>query len=598
MTQHIRPSQFVITYGPGAILESIDGPRVIPISDIGIFRSGSGLSPDDFEITDRRMASLLGNNRIFRLPTNAELELTQEKYLYETKPFPEWKLCLNTAQHDQFYILHRRSQCPICGPSGKRQEPIRFIVACQNGHMDDFDWSFFLHGTSSVCSGSDYFRWYGGGGSLSRIYLECPKCRKRSESFGKAYESEWNCSGRLPETEPLNGAPNRLGCSKRARIIQRQASNLRIPELRTLFSIPPAYTKLHSLLSTEAILDNIIGHTPTSIQELKEILKNLAENKRIQQRIVDEILQCDWEEIKKAMEDVKTPVNNSYGDMILEEFRALVDASINGAPPLRGPKPSSPVLFHVNPALVLRFRVRNGIRFRVTPVLRLRTVIVQTGYRREVYTESREADTTFQSKLVPVGFSKGDKKWYPGVEFYGEGIFIMFDDDGWSFRLKGEAAQRWENACRTRTYQADLFRDGKRRDELHPLFVWWHTMSHLLIRTISAYAGYSSASIRERVYFEETGERQRGGILLYATQPGSEGTLGGLIALVPHFQEILDQALDMLSFCSVDPLCIEQKFELGKYNGAACYGCLLLSETSCEHRNMWLDRNILLENAP
>ena len=86
--------------------------------------------------------------------------------------------------------------------------------------------------------------------------------------------------------------------------------------------------------------------------------------------------------------------------------------------------------------------------------------------------------------------------------------------------------------------------------------------------------------------------------IFYATQPGSEGTLGGLIALVPSFQHIINAALEQLQTCSGDPLCRDQKFDVGAYNGAACYGCLLLSETSCEHRNMWLDRNVMLENQP
>ena len=85
---------------------------------------------------------------------------------------------------------------------------------------------------------------------------------------------------------------------------------------------------------------------------------------------------------------------------------------------------------------------------------------------------------------------------------------------------------------------------------------------------------------------------------MYATQPGTEGTLGGLIALVPYFQDIFNVTFEQLRTCSGDPLCKENKHKLGSYNGAACYGCLLLSETSCEHRNMWLDRNVLLENLP
>ena len=54
--------------------------------------------------------------------------------------------------------------------------------------------------------------------------------------------------------------------------------------------------------------------------------------------------------------------------------------------------------------------------------------------------------------------------------------------------------------------------DPAARYELHPLFVWWHTLSHSLIRAISNEAGYSSASIRERVYIEVRGDgTARGG---------------------------------------------------------------------------------------
>jgi hypothetical protein len=100
------------------------------------------------------------------------------------------------------------------------------------------------------------------------------------------------------------------------------------------------------------------------------------------------------------------------------------------------------------------------------------------------------------------------------------------------------------------------------------------------------------------VYLETGGDRVRGSILLYATQPGSEGTLGGLIALVPFLGSILKRCFQMLRSCSGDPLCDDNKFANGSYNGAACYACLLISETSCEHRNMWLDRHVLGENQP
>ena len=74
--------------------------------------------------------------------------------------------------------------------------------------------------------------------------------------------------------------------------------------------------------------------------------------------------------------------------------------------------------------------------------------------------------------------------------------------------------------------------------------------------------------------------------------------MGGLIALVPHFQRVLARTFDMANNCSNDPLCSDQHFAFGRYSGPSCYSCLLVSETSCEHRNLWLDRQLLLDNLP
>jgi hypothetical protein len=106
--------------------------------------------------------------------------------------------------------------------------------------------------------------------------------------------------------------------------------------------------------------------------------------------------------------------------------------------------------------------------------------------------------------------------------------------------------------------------------------------------------------VRERVFVgvdERTGDAG-GGVLLYTAQPGGDGTLGGLVALVSEFERVLETAFRNLDACSNDPLCGEETFAPGKYNGAACYACALVSETSCEHRNMRLDRNLLLDNLP
>ena len=596
MTQQIRPSQFVITYGPGAILEGPQGPRIIPSPELAVFSSGAGLKPGDYEITDQRMSTgLLGGARIFRLPTNAEFGISAKEPLYRTRAFPEWRLCHNDHQNAPS-VLFRAKGCPLCGASRRRVEPIRFIAACPQGHMDDADWHLIVHGGSAACKHNNWFLWHGGGGTLSQIELECPQCHLRKK-LGDAYGLTFPCTGRYPEREPLRSGPLYQDCSGRMKLIQRQASNLRIPEIRTLFTIPPRYTKLHNLLESTPVLSALTARKDiSSPQQLEEVLNDLKARGLIKQETRDEILRHEWPEIQRAIHDVLSPVPTGYGDLIMEEYHALIRGSVEGVPPLHGPSTRSQVILEINPHSVRRVAGPNGRRLRVVPISRLRTVIVQIGYRREVDTPQVPA------RMVDIGFthpSSPGQRWYPGVEFLGEGIFIMLDDaDGRHYDLVGESVNEWLKAYRASGDYPDHVFGERGRIVLHPVFVWWHTLSHLLIRGVSLYAGYSSASIRERVYIEIEGGMVRGGILLYATQPGSEGTLGGLIAQVPNFEDILDDAFDMLHSCSCDPICAENRFRVGGYNGSACYGCLLVSETSCEHRNMWLDRNVLRSNLP
>jgi hypothetical protein len=98
------------------------------------------------------------------------------------------------------------------------------------------------------------------------------------------------------------------------------------------------------------------------------------------------------------------------------------------------------------------------------------------------------------------------------------------------------------------------------------------------------------------VYFTVNENGSRGGVLLYVSQRGADGTLGGLTALVSNFERIRDGALANIDACSNDPLCRERIHIAGAKTGAACYGCLLVAETSCENRNLFLDRNLLVES--
>lgn len=87
------------------------------------------------------------------------------------------------------------------------------------------------------------------------------------------------------------------------------------------------------------------------------------------------------------------------------------------------------------------------------------------------------------------------------------------------------------------------------------------------------------------------------GVLIYAAAPDEQGTLGGLVRLGEPklLQALIANALEDLEVCSNDPICLEtDTHQAASLNLAACHGCCLVSETSCEYGNRFLDRQALI----
>ena len=77
--QSIRPTQFVLTYGVGSIMETPAGPRVILDFERWGRVFGAGKKPpvDKFEIHELSASQLLNKGRIFKVPTNLDLEIPE-----------------------------------------------------------------------------------------------------------------------------------------------------------------------------------------------------------------------------------------------------------------------------------------------------------------------------------------------------------------------------------------------------------------------------------------------------------------------------------------------------------------------------------------
>lgn len=590
--QSVRPSQFITTYGPGSILEGPDGPRVVlDLANSDVFR---GQSIVTYAILDAGLSQILPDlAQIVRLPTNAECQLPDFEAIYSTISFPRWSLCSRHNIIYQYQAQQNRTGCPTCPPQShwsdawkqSRREAIRFVMACPAGHLDDVYWPGLIRHAAPGCAPETLF-WEGGGGALRNVTIRCPLCH-RTANLGIAYSQTHQCTGRYPERRVPPA-----GCHRGAHITQRGAANLHMTDLVTAITIPRLDTPLHQALATSQVKPALLvlaGMANITGGQVRSQLEQMVANNLLPSRITTEVTKFSDDAILQAMRDVLAMQMPSTPQAIrLNEFRELQRGATHGHPSQPSLTPGAPPMFEIIAGNVRTVRGLNGHEFRVAPVSRLRVVMVQRGYRR---LDGKEDD------LVSSMYAEGQNRWLPGVELHGEGIFIDLapendqEQAAAHLELSSADATAWMGAWTT-DHSSD-------RDRFHPVHVWWHTFAHRLILALAIDSGYSSAAIRERVYVRtQNNGNATGGVLLYTAQPGGDGTLGGLIALVPQFERVLNAGLRDVDSCSNDPLCNEEHYARGRSNGAACYACSFISETSCEFRNMYLDRNVLRLNPP
>jgi hypothetical protein len=577
--QALRPSQFILTYGVGAILEAPGGPRVIPRFDSYLWNDRLN-SLKDYQIVEDNASAILKGGKIFRLPTNVDLDTVDSEIVYDTIRFPSWGLCL---VHKKLYRMNQddSTACTDCLPTlrlvnnrrpSARHEAIRFVRACNNGHLDDIDWYYQIHGAGSSCQ-NRVFRWEGGQNSLERVVISCD-CGK-SVTLKDVYNGSSTCSGR--SVEDTSGS--REQCSQEMKVALRSQSSLRIPVIVTAITIPPRDSNVYLLLKAMDI-KKMLARRPANkwtkndlLEELGEIRKNAPEEVEKQQ--IEDLSQVDEEEMLTAISQILSEGKDKEvkeEDVRAAELKELTKAAAEGAPP--DPRKPMDHQFVVDKHKVKKVKTLSGL-LRITPVERLRVVMAQSGYRRW-------SDDPSESRLVPTFLMQNGKTWYPGIELLGEGLFFDFVDN--AEPKYGSSKDSWISTYRSTGFYS-----------YHPTFVWWHTFAHSLLNVLSIDSGYSSAAIRERIYFEieKKSNKARGGVLVYTSQTGGDGSLGGLMALAGNFTRPLAMLRARIRNCSNDPLCASQELTSERTSGASCYACTFSSETSCEHSNHFLDRNLL-----
>jgi hypothetical protein len=232
---------------------------------------------------------------------------------------------------------------------------------------------------------------------------------------------------------------------------------------------------------------------------------------------------------------------------------------------------------------------------RVVLVHRLREVVAQLGFTR-FEAVGTDIDGDLEVGVVSAPLSMDDT-WLPAVENRGEGVFIQF---------KASAIRDWlgKTAVQERGIQLEDGHDlwqvehKNERDFFGLPYYMLHSFSHMLLTAISLECGYPPSSIRERVYARHAAGQY--GILLYTGSPDAEGTLGGLVEAGRRISSHFQRALDFGRLCSNDPVCAfhaPTEHDHQRLHGSACHGCLLIAETSCEQRNDFLDRSLVVSTV-
>ncbi|BCX17149.1 MAG: hypothetical protein KatS3mg117_0831 [Geminicoccaceae bacterium] len=576
----LRLSQLVTSFGPGAML---DLPR----------RSVMIAGLDRWEPAKRR--TIVEPRLVLRLPDGPRRGLATPP-VHEESPyrrdhpglqailFPNWFVTTRAEPFEGrqrrrlvcFAELDQRSGQLVEGTGRDRKSstvaPIRFVAACEHGHVQDIDWRRYVHRDGAPCSAPLWLEEAGATGDLAETWIacECGNRRPLYDALGPRSRALGPCPGRRPWLGPQHNE----SCDLHLRLLVRTASNAYFPVTVTALSLPT---------ETEADrLERVLAEFERDLAEVTS-LDHLRAALRFNARLQDAIGDADPAFVFEVLQRRRSGTSAPGKAVKVEEIQVLAD------PPKGRPADAGAVF--VSEA-VPRDRWDPGGRFsaieRLVVVHRLRVVTALRGFTRfDFLTADKDGELDPEIRVQELSV---DPLPYPAIEQWGEGLFLGFDAavvKAWRERADvqkrvvqlSEAFSQW---CRERGREKAQFPG--------PVYVALHTLAHLLLAEIALDCGYPLASLRERVYATPD---ERFGILLYAASTDVGGTLGGLVALGSRIGELLERAAERAAICAHDPVCAEHDPGRGgghRLAGAACHGCVLLPEPCCEMRNDFLDR--------
>lgn len=607
----IRLSQMIMGFGPGAM---IDLPsRSIIVGGLPLWRQ----QIEPRIIIEPRLQDMLERNltQSGRLAEGVRLTLRQPPYatnegdrLKRDVPaliFPLWFVCDPEFGTSPSVGGSRRRMVQwkeLEWSTGKFKDgsktinvtPMRFVAACKKGHMQDINWRGLVHrGQGQAgCRSAMWFLDRGTSADPKDLSIECD-CGARVEfEFLFAEGILGGCKGHQPWLGDQSIDAN--GCTENLKLLVRGASNAYFPQVANVIALPIDSDQVRDTI--KANMGRLQGIE--SIEGLKGALAFSSELARLFAGTSPDKLFSQIQEIKTA---ATSPSESTSVSPKVAEFDILASGKkLIGANAIDSRLHAKTLLDHEWKT----GEYVEALLSSVVAVKRLTEVTCLYGFTR-LEPAPVASDGSLEEVLLAVeGASLGEADWLPAIEQNGEGIFLQFDPHAISTIVQSKFNIARVNELRI------AYQDWAGKFKNSPTFpggayTFLHSLSHALMSEIALRCGYPATSIKERVYALSIDGQQtaigRLGILIYTSASGAQGSLGGLVAMAPKIVSLLSAAVEKMQVCSNDPICSESTpqahFDGSLVNGAACNACLLAPETSCEMRNMLLDRLMLSDLA-
>jgi len=400
--------------------------------------------------------------------------------------------------------------------------------------------------------------------SLADLVLECNCGVEKRSLDGAIGGGSLNDFGKCQGLRPWLGLDANEKCDEFPRAVQRGASNVWFPAVRSSISIPPYSEALAKLVDREwAVLGIPEASTPPVLAGYAAKWKHRFSVDQINREI----------ERRRGEEDADEAI--SEAKLRADEYKALVEGREEEG------LDSDFVCLHRD--------VPDGFESLITDVrkvTRLREVRALQGFTRLDGAPDPNGPEQKLCALAPTHLH-----WLPAIEVIGEGVFLAFDRPALVEWAESEFVQK-----RLRALQKAAARAASEYERaavpVDIIKVAIHTLSHIIIDQLSLDAGYPAAALRERLFVDE----KMAGLLVYTASSDSAGSLGGVASMAEteRLGAALQEGLQRLSWCSSDPVCIESTGSgTDGLNLAACHACVLAPETSCEMHNSFLDRGLL-----